>query len=257
LELSVNDLKFGYTKKTLVVKGISFSAQPGQLISLIGPNGSGKTTIVKCLNKILTPTSGNIALDGKDVKKMTAREMARRIAYVPQFTNSYLSGSVMDVVMMGRRPYIKWRVSDADVEIVLAVLKDLELEELAHEQFQELSGGQKQKILIARALVQKPDLYLFDEPISFLDIKNQIDIMELARNMVDKENKAVIMVVHDLNMAMRYSDQVILLKSGAVEAAGLPKSVLNQKHIKEVYGVDTRIIEGQFITPTYGREVSA
>lgn len=163
----------------------------------------------------------------------------------------------MDVVMMGRRPYIKWRVSDMDVEIVLAVLKDLALEELAHEQFQELSGGQKQKILIARALVQKPELYLFDEPISFLDIKNQIDIMELARKMVEKENKAVIMVVHDLNMAMRYSDQIILLKSGEVEAAGLPKSVLNQKHIKEVYGVDTRIIEDQFITPTYRREASA
>jgi len=255
LELSVNDLKFGYTKKMLVVKGISFSAQPGQLITLIGPNGSGKTTIVKCLNKILTPTSGNISLDGKDVKKMTAREMARRIAYVPQFTNSYLSGSVMDVVMMGRRPYIKWRVSDMDVEIVLAVLKDLELEELAHEQFQELSGGQKQKILIARALVQKPDLYLFDEPISFLDIKNQIDIMELARNMVEKENKAVIMVIHDLNMAMRYSDQIILLKSGEVEAAGLPKAVLNHVHIKTVYGVDIRILEEKYIAPVYASAV--
>ncbi|WP_303868633.1 ABC transporter ATP-binding protein [Acetobacterium wieringae] len=255
MELSVNDLKFGYTKKMLVVKGISFSAQPGQLITLIGPNGSGKTTIVKCLNKILTPTSGNISLDGKDVKKMTAREMARRIAYVPQFTNSYLSGSVMDVVMMGRRPYIKWRVSDMDVEIVLAVLKDLELEELAHEQFQELSGGQKQKILIARALVQKPDLYLFDEPISFLDIKNQIDIMELARNMVEKENKAVIMVIHDLNMAMRYSDQIILLKSGEVEAAGLPKAVLNHVHIKTVYGVDIRILEEKYIAPVYASAV--
>lgn len=257
MELAVNNLKFGYTKKKLVVKGISFSARSGQLISLIGPNGSGKTTIVKCINKILKPDSGTVLVDGQDTQKMTPREMARQIAYVPQFTNSYLSGSVMDVVMMGRRPYIKWRVSDVDVEIVLAVLKELELDELAHEQFQELSGGQKQKILIARALVQKPELYLFDEPISFLDIKNQIDIMELARSMVEKENKTVIMVVHDLNMAMHYSDQVILLKSGEVEAAGLPKMVLSHQHIKKVYGIDTRIIEDQIITPTYSREASA
>ncbi|MBC3887870.1 ATP-binding cassette domain-containing protein [Acetobacterium paludosum] len=255
MELHVNDLKFGYTKKALVVKGISFSARSGQLISLIGPNGSGKTTIVKCINKILTPQSGSVMLNGKNVQKMPPIEMAKSIAYVPQFTNSYISGSVMDVVMMGRRPYIKWRVTNEDVEIVLKVLQELDLEPLVHEQFEELSGGQKQKILIARALVQNPDLYLFDEPISFLDIKNQMDIMELARNMVVKQNKAVIMVVHDLNMAMRYSDQVILLSSGAVEAAGLPKTVLNHEHIRTVYGVDIRILEESFIAPIYASAV--
>jgi iron complex transport system ATP-binding protein len=249
LELQVKDLKFGYTKKALVVKGISFSARSGQLISLIGPNGSGKTTIVKCINKILTPQSGSVVFDGRNILKLPPLEMAKSIAYVPQFTNSYISGSVMDVVMMGRRPYIKWRVSDTDVEIVLDVLKKLELEELAHEQFEELSGGQKQKILIARALVQKPEIYLFDEPISFLDIKNQLDIMELARNMVVQENKTVIMVVHDLNMAMRYSDQVILLKAGEIEASGLPQDVLNHDHIRRVYGVKTKILEDNFIAP--------
>lgn len=251
MELHVKDLKFGYTKKALVVKTVSFAAQSGQLISLIGPNGSGKTTIVKCINKILTPQSGSVMLDGQNVQEIPPLEMARQIAYVPQFTNSYLSGSVMDVVMMGRRPYIKWRVSDEDVEIVLNVLKELDLEQLVHQQFEELSGGQKQKILIARALVQRPELYLFDEPISFLDIKNQIDIMELARNMVVKQNKTVIMVVHDLNMAMRYSDQVILLKSGEIEAAGLPREVLNHDHIQSVYGVRTKIIENNFIAPLY------
>lgn len=255
MELYVNDLKFGYTKKSLVVKGVSFSARSGQLISLIGPNGSGKTTIIKCLNKILTPRCGTVMLDGKDIQKMPPIEMAKSIAYVPQFTNSAISGSVMDVVMMGRRPYIKWRISHEDIEIVLNILQELNIEHLAHEQFEELSGGQRQKILIARALVQKPDLYLFDEPISFLDIKNQIDIMELARNMVEKENKAVIMVVHDLNMAMRYSDQVILLRTGKVEASGLPKSVLNHEHIKTVYDVDIRILEEQYIAPVYASAV--
>jgi len=251
MELHVEGMKFGYTKKSLVVKGVSFSARSGQLISLIGPNGSGKTTIVKCINKILKPQSGTVLLDGKNVQKMQPLEMAQCISYVPQFTNSYISGSVMDIVMMGRRPYIKWKISPEDIEVVLSILQELELDHLAHEQFEELSGGQKQKILIARALAQKPELYLFDEPISFLDIKNQIDIMELARNMVVKEKKAVIMVVHDLNMAMHYSDQVILLKSGEVEAAGLPRAVLNHDHIHKVYGVNIKILEDNFIAPVY------
>ena len=194
MRLDVKNLNFGYTKKVQILHNINFSVESGQLVSLIGPNGSGKTTIIKCINQILSPQSGQIFLDGTNVHTMRTMELAKKVGYVPQMTKNFMGGTVLDAVLMGRRPYIKWKITDYDVTLVLEILKKLEITHLAHKEYEALSGGQKQKVLIARALAQNPDVYLFDEPTSFLDIKNQLEIMNMAKELVHQHHKLVIMV---------------------------------------------------------------
>lgn len=249
MRLDVKNLDFGYAKKVQILHNINFSAESGQLVSLIGPNGSGKTTIIKCINQILSPQSGQILLDGINVHAMSTMELAKKVGYVPQMTKNFMGGTVLDAVLMGRRPYIKWKITDYDVTLVLEILKKLEITHLAHKEYESLSGGQKQKVLIARALAQDPDVYLFDEPTSFLDIKNQLEIMNMAKELVHQHHKLVIMVVHDLTMALRYSDYVVLLEKGSVISQGMSHQVLNPENIFDVYGVNVNILEGDYIAP--------
>ena len=249
MRLDVKNLDFGYVKKVQILHNINFSAESGQLVSLIGPNGSGKTTIIKCINQILSPQSGQILLDGTDIHTMRTMELAKKVGYVPQMTKNFMGGTVLDAVLMGRRPHVKWKITDYDVTLVLEILKKLEITHLAHKEYELLSGGQKQKVLIARALAQNPDVYLFDEPTSFLDIKNQLEIMNMAKELVYQHHKLVIMVVHDLTMALRYSDYVVLLEKGSVISQGVSHQVLNPENIFNVYGVNVNILEGNYIAP--------
>lgn len=249
MRLDVKNVDFGYVKKVQILHNINFSAESGQLVSLIGPNGSGKTTMIKCINQILAPQSGQILLDGINVQAMGTMELAKKVGYVPQMTKNFMGGTVLDAVLMGRRPYIKWKITDNDVTLVLEILKKLEITHLAHKEYESLSGGQKQKVLIARALAQDPAIYLFDEPTSFLDIKNQLEIMNIAKELVHQHHKLVIMVVHDLTMALRYSDYVVLLEKGSVISQGVPHQVLNPGNILNVYGVNVNILEGNYVAP--------
>ena len=249
MRLDVKNLNFGYTKKVQILHNINFSVESGQLVSLIGPNGSGKTTIIKCINQILSPQSGQIFLDGTNVHTMRTMELAKKVGYVPQMTKNFMGGTVLDAVLMGRRHYIKWKITDYDVTLVLEILKKLEITHLAHKEYEALSGGQKQKVLIARALAQNPDVYLFDEPTSFLDIKNQLEIMNMAKELVHQHPKLVIMVVHDLTMALRYSDYIVLLEKGSVISQGVSHQVLNSENIFNVYGVNVNILEGNYVAP--------
>ncbi len=255
MRLEVENLNFGYTKKQKILHDVSFSAQSGQLISLIGPNGSGKTTTIKCINRIHLPMSGSVRLDGVDIHQLSQSQVAQHVGYVPQMARNYIPATVLDTVIMGRRPFIKWNVSDKDVDIALEMLDRVGAVDLAHKDFEALSGGQKQKVLIARAMAQEPDIYLFDEPISFLDVKNQLAVMEMARDLVKEQNKIVLMVVHDLNMALRYSDEILLLKDGRIVSHGKPDAVLNEKNIAEVYGVKMKMVEedlGKYMVPLHG-----
>lgn len=246
MNLKVSKIKFAYEKRD-ILNELSFSCKKGDLISIVGPNGSGKTTLLKCINKILQVREGNINIGGNDLLKMNHEEIAKKIAYVPQMLKENFSVDVLDVVLMGRTPHIKWKVSDKDLDIVMNIMKKLGIEDLASKKYSSLSGGQRQKVLIARALVQETDIYLLDEPISFLDIKNQIEVMNEARKVAKEENKIVIMVIHDLNMAKRYSDKVVLMDNGEVVDFGDTIKVLSCKNIKKVYGVDTDIINGYII----------
>lgn len=247
MEVKLEKLNFHYNRKKQILKNIDLTLPSGKFTAILGPNGSGKTTLMKQINRILVPQYGRITLSGVDVASMSAGDMARTVAYVPQMTGGMMSGSVMDTVMLGRKPYIKWKPSDEDVEIVSKCLMRFHLEEIAQREFNALSGGQKQTVLIARALAQTPRMYLFDEPVSFLDVRNQLEIMAAARELVDHDGKTVIMVLHDLNMALRFADHVVIMKEGNVFAQGMPTEVITEENIFAVYGTHAKISNGEYV----------
>lgn len=247
--LTIRDLHFGYNKQIEILHGIDCEVKQGELVSVLGPNGCGKTTLVKCINRIHDPWSGRIQMGDKELQICSHNEIAKRIGYVPQVSSGALSGTVIDFILLGRRQYLNWRLKEEDLLAVMDVLERLNIREFANRDFGSLSGGQRQKVLVARALLQTPELYIFDEPTSNLDLKNQIEIMELARGIVDHEGKSVIMVVHDLNMALHYSDRIILMNNGTVSAQGTPEVVLTSENIQTVYGVKTRLESGGYINP--------
>ncbi|HOV52216.1 MAG TPA: ABC transporter ATP-binding protein, partial [Methanothrix sp.] len=170
------------------------------------------------------------------------QEIARRLGYVPQSSSTPLATTVFDTVLMGRRPHISWRVSDADLEKVADTLELLNLQGLAMRDFSQLSGGQKQKVLIARALAQEPSVLLLDEPTSNLDMKHQLDVMETISALVKEKGISAVMAIHDLNLAARFSDTLVMLKKGVVYAAGAPNDLLSEKNISEVYGVEALVM---------------
>lgn len=169
--------------------------------------------------------------------------MAKRLGYVPQSSSTPLSTSVFDTVLMGRRPHIGWRVSDADLDKVANILELLRLEDLAMRDFSQLSGGQKQKVLIARALCQEPSVLLLDEPTSSLDMKHQLEVMEMITSLVKEKNISAVMALHDLNLAAMFVDKLAILKGGRIYAAGEPADLLNARNIREVYGVEAIVME--------------
>ena len=241
------NLCFGYNRKRQILKNINLTLPSNKFIAILGPTGCGKTTTVKQINQILKAQIGRVLVDGRAVQDMTSLEIAKTIAYVPQMTSGVMNGSVMDTVMLGRKPYIKWKPSEEDIEIVSNCLMRFHLEGIAQREFNALSGGQKQTVLIARALAQTPRLYLFDEPVSFLDVRNQLEIMTAARELVDRDGKTVIMVLHDLNMALRFADHIVIMKEGNVFAQGAPQEVITEENILAVYGTHAQIRGGEYV----------
>jgi iron complex transport system ATP-binding protein len=238
----VHDLSFAYRSEN-VLEDLSIEIGKGQIVGLVGPNGSGKTTLIKCIDHILRP-KGSILIDGREIGSMNITEVARHIGYVPQSSPPAPSSTVFDVVLMGRRCHMGWRVTGRDVECVTAILRRLGVEDMALRDFNTLSGGQKQKILIARALCQEPCVLLLDEPTSNLDMKHQLEALEYIRDLVGQTEISVIMSVHDLNLAARYADTLVMLKEGRIVAAGPPASLITTELIRDVYGVEARIIAG-------------
>jgi len=240
IKLEVKNLCFSYHSAE-VLKNFFMNIGDGQIVSIVGPNGSGKSTLIKCIDRILVPSSGNITVDRCDLTKMDRMEMARMIAYVPQNSLRVFPNTVFDVVMMGRRPHLGWKAGAGDEEKVWEVLQILGIEDLALTPFTELSGGQQQKVLIARALAQETGVILLDEPTSNLDIWHQIDVMEILRSLVRKRDLTAIIAIHDLNMAARYSDRVMMMKKGKIIASGKPDAVMTGKNLEEVYGVKANV----------------
>ncbi|AKB35763.1 Vitamin B12 ABC transporter, ATPase component BtuD [Methanosarcina siciliae C2J] len=241
MRLSIDGVTLSYASVP-VLHGISMEfCKPG-VIGIIGPNGAGKSTLLRCINDVLTPKSGTVCLDGKKTRDMDAVEVARNFGYVPQEFPITFQATVFDTVLMGRRPFSSWRVSRDDVEITGAALKLLNLEQVALRSHSELSGGQQQRVLIARALAQQSRVLLLDEPTSKLDIRHQLEVMDIIRTLVDERGLLSILVIHDLNLASRYSDRLIMLKEGKIYAAGAPASVLTKENIRAVYGVEAAVV---------------
>jgi len=238
MNITVQDVTFSY-RSTPSLIGINVDINESEVLGMVGPNGSGKTTLLKCINKILEPKQGRILLGEKHIQKMRRLEVAKHMGYVPQSTvNNPSALSVFDVVMMGRRPHFNWQGSERDTEKVWEALKMLNIERLAMRDFYELSGGEQQRVLIARSLAQEAKVLLLDEPTSNLDIKHQLEVMSLTRKLVTNKRLAAVVAIHDLNLASRYCDKVVMMKNGKVYAAGETQDVLTPANISLVYDVE-------------------
>lgn len=236
MKLKVNGIEFGY-KSSPVLKGITMELDRSEVLAIVGPNGAGKSTLIKCIDRILEPSKGSILIDGRDTRRIARNDLAKRLGYVPQNGTQAFPATVFDVVMMGRRPHSGWRDSAKDMEIVHATLCRLGLDDIALNDFNELSGGQKQKVIIARALVQEPEVLLLDEPTSSLDIRHQLEVMSLMRRIVTEKGISAITAVHDLNMATKYADRILMMKDGIIVAEGTPAEVFTVENLQNVYGV--------------------
>ncbi|MDD3042610.1 MAG: ABC transporter ATP-binding protein [Methanosarcinaceae archaeon] len=257
VKLRVKDIVFGYASAN-ILENICFELKASEVISIVGPNGTGKSTLLKCIDRILVPKSGGISVDEKDLKGMGRLEVAKTLSYVPQSTARVFPSTVFETVLMGRRPHLGWFSSEGDKEKVWEVLELLGIEALALTSFNELSGGQQQKVLIARALVQDTGVMLLDEPTSNLDIWHQLDVMEIVRKLVNEKEVTCLMAVHDLNMASKYSDRIIMMKDGKIVAAGSPVKVLTPENIAAVYGVEASVslhAETPYVVPLKQLEV--
>ncbi|MEW6380126.1 MAG: ABC transporter ATP-binding protein [bacterium] len=239
MSLRVKDLSFSYGKEC-ILKGISFTAEKGEIVSIAGPNGSGKSTLLKCMNMILR-SRGTIFFDSIDLRKMKSRQRAQIIAYVPQNISGSFPIMVFDSVLLGRRPYIGWRAGTRDLEIVSKIISSMRLSHLMLKSYNQLSGGERQKVLIARALAQEPKLFLLDEPTSNLDLKHQLEVFACLKEISKRDGISVIITIHDLNLASQFSDTVIFLKDGYIHDSGKPERVMTRENIKTVYGVDAII----------------
>ncbi len=255
MKLKIEGLDFSYDGTEKVLDGIDLSLKEGNILAVIGPNGSGKTTLLKCIGNILEPMDGDISIDGTELVDLTREEIARKIGYVPQVESRGFPSTVYDTVLMGRKPYISWEPSEKDHEIVSNIIDKLDLGDMAMKEINELSGGQRQKVFVARALAQTPNLLLLDEPTSNLDLKHQLEVLNIIRHQVD-ENMSAILAIHDLNMALRYSDEIVMLKDGRVyDSGGL--DVVTQENVERVYGVKVHITEHKgWLTVTPDRPVN-
>lgn len=238
--LSINGLFFSY-KNTNILEDIEIDLHQGEILSIVGPNGTGKTTLLKCIAGIEKPERGTILIDGKDASGMKRMAHARCIGYVPQSSPSKFPITVFDAVLMGRRPYIVWKPSKKDLEMVADILNSMNLEDIALRDFDQLSGGQKQKVLLARAVAQDTDYLLLDEPTSNLDLKHQMEVLEMISSMVKKNGVAAILAMHDLNLASRFCDKMVMLDRGKIFCSGEPRQVLTVENIRSVYGVEATI----------------
>ena len=241
--ISADRISHSYTNEVEVLSKVSVSASPGEIVGLIGPNGSGKTTLLQMLYRALTPESGTVLVDGEPVQQMRLRDIAKAIAVVVQESAGELPLSVTDTVMLGRTPHLRtWqRESENDVNIAAGALQRVGAEHLADRDFAELSGGEKQRVLIARALAQQATHLLMDEPTNHLDIHYQHEVLGL----VGELGVTTVIVLHDLNLAARYCDQLVLLDSGAVAAAGTVDDVLRPHILEPVYNIHIqRVIAG-------------
>ena len=239
--LKVDDLYFRYSKSgDSVLNGASLELKQGQIGILLGKNGSGKTTLFKNILGIEKPKSGSIHFNGENLLKMSRRERARRIAYVPQQIH-FGDLSVMDSVLMGRISYFGIKASMEDYAAVEKILEDMQLQDFASRSAEALSGGEKQKIAIARAMAQEPKLMVFDEPTGNLDIANEQLIMEEAKKLAREKNISILSSLHDLNQALYFGDKFFFLKNGVVKYTG-GKEIVTEEVIKDIFDIDVKII---------------
>ena len=230
-------------EKNNILKGINIEVDNKEVVGIIGPNGSGKSTLLKCIYRVLKPNDGAILLDSVDIKDMPVKESSKRLAVLFQHNNYNFDFTVKDIVLMGRSPHKKFMERDnkEDYNIVNEALKKVDMLEFKDRSFQSLSGGEQQRVILARALAQQPQCLILDEPTNHLDIKYQLQLMRIVKSL----NIEVIAAIHDLNIAAMYCDKIYVLKDGKIVKFGKTNEVLTKKLIKDVYEVDADVIVNQ------------
>jgi len=242
VSLQVQQVYFSYLDG-LVLHNINLSVKAGEMVGLLGPNGSGKTTLIKLASGVLKPDQGEIKLGGSSLNQMSRKSIARSIAVVPQQFNIPFAFTTAEVVMLGRTPFLRAFAEESkiDKQLVSSALELVGISELKERRFDELSGGERQNVILAMALAQQPKLLLLDEPTVHLDITHQVEILELVRRLNVERGLTVIAAMHDLNLASLYFDRLVLLKEGRVSADGTPTQVLTEARIREVFSASVKV----------------
>jgi iron complex transport system ATP-binding protein len=241
--LVARDLSFGYNGRP-VLRKVSLDLAPGRLIGVIGPNGAGKSTLVRLLSGLLTPDSGQVTLDGRPLARWKRRALARRLAVVPQSPTLPETFTAGEVVLLGRTPYLGLLANESthDWEVAKRAMERTETLPLAQRLIGTLSGGERQRVVVARALAQEAAILLLDEPTTHLDVNHQLGLIVLVRHLVAQDNLAALIILHDLNLASVYCDELILLAGGEVMARGRPQEVLTQARISSAYQADVLVM---------------
>ncbi len=238
MNLQVKNLEVDISTKK-IIKNVSLSVKDNEFVGLIGPNGSGKSTLLKSIYRVQKYTSGSVLLNGNDIKKISPKEIAKNLGVVSQFNNINFDFKVLDVVLMGRSPHksLLQSENEDDHNIAIDSLKKVGMENHADRSFSSLSGGEKQRVILARALTQKPKILILDEPTNHLDIKYQIEIMKVVKDL----GISVLAALHDIGLASQYCDKIIVLKDGNTVSEGIPENVVTSEMIKNVYDIDSYI----------------
>lgn len=242
--ITINKLCWNYGQ-VKVLDDINLTINKNRFYGIIGPNGSGKTTLLKNLSRSLMPQKGAVLLDGADITGFSNKDLARKISYVPQNTHLEFEFSVMDIVLMGRSSYLKRFQSESrsDIDIAKNAMLITNTWHLREKNIGQISGGEKQRVIIARALAQQAEIMLLDEPVSQLDIQHQIEILDIIKRLTQDKKVTVILSIHDLNLAAQYSDCLILMDKGRVFKRGTPEEIITEENIRRVYGVKVHIME--------------
>jgi len=255
--ISVKNVSYAYAPPQLALNGVGFDIPAGRFCGIIGPNGSGKTTLLKCISGYIKPDAGSVTIDGRNVTAMPAREIARRMALVQQHAALEYDFTVGDIVLTGRNPHMKrWRgETKEDYAMAAKALEEAGIAHLKNRLVTELSGGEWQMMILARALTQQADIMLLDEPVTGLDIRHQVHIMGTVKRLAAQRGISVVCVLHDLNLANGYCDQIVLMKNGGLFAQGAPADVLTRDTLETVYGTKIHLLSDErqtFILPVMG-----
>ncbi len=247
--LNVEKVCFSYNGKEILHE-VSLQIHSGEVLAVVGPNGAGKTTLIRAISGVLSPQKGLIQVAGMDITKLNPMQRARHLAVVPQARELPSTFTVFQTVMLGRTPYLGWlgKAAPKDEQIVQRVLRSTQLEDLAERQIGELSGGEQQRVLLARALAQNTPLLLLDEPTAHLDLQHQSHLLSLVRQTVAQCGLAVLLAIHDLNLVGLYADRALLLVNGEVLSMGTPAEVLTKSNLERAYQVSVEVIPH----PKYG-----
>ena len=242
-QLAAERVTLGYGDR-VVIDSLDYAVAPGKITAIVGANGCGKSTLLRALARLLAPSAGSVMLDGLELRGRKSKEVARILGLLPQNPLAPEGIAVTDLVGRGRHPYQRplapW--SRADYEAVAAALAATEITDLADRAVDELSGGQRQRAWIAMALAQETDILLLDEPTSFLDVAHQVDVLDLLTDLNRQRGTTIVMVLHDLNLAARYADQLVAMRDGRIHAVGSPHDVITVETVRDVFGLESRVV---------------